>query len=467
MRVLILGINYWPEQTGIGPFTTGRAEHLAALGHEVTVVTGFPYYPAWRVADGYRGMIAHREERAGVRILRTWLWVPHRVTALSRIIHEGTFLASSLVRALGARAKPDVLMVVSPPLSLTVAAIALGRAWRRPFVLLVEDLQPDTALGLGMLSSGALARTLFALERSAYRNAAVVATLNDAIRRRVIAKGVAADKVAIASHWAEPGLFTICDECDGARFRRAAGLGREFIAVHAGNMGVKQGLQVIVDAAALTRERERLLYLMVGDGAMRPALQQRIDGERLANIRLLPLLARERFRGLLAASELGLVTQRRVVGDNVFPSKLETLMAAGRPVVASVRHDSMAARVLNESGAGTVVEPENPHALSQAIVGLMHDRPRRAEMARRGREYARDVWDRSRALGGFAAVLEGAALSERRAVRAPSQPAAPVAIDVAPFQPTLRVNPRARTHAIAARTALQRTAAVFGIGKEH
>jgi colanic acid biosynthesis glycosyl transferase WcaI len=407
MRILILGINYWPEETGIAPFTTGRAEHLAALGHDVTVVTGFPYYPKWRVAERYRGALVQREERAGVRILRSWLYVPRRVNVLSRIVHEGSFLASATLRALGAGTRPDVLLVVSPPLSLAVAAIALGRAWRRPFVFHVEDLQPDAAIDLGMLPNGTLMRTLRMLERCAYRKAAVVTTLNGAMRNRIIEKGIAPAKVAIAAHWCDPELFTIADLSSGAR------RDGKFVALHAGNIGVKQGLGVILDAAALTRERDDLVYLLVGDGAMRPMLERRIAAERRANVRMLPLQPRERFRDLLAAAQIALVTQQRAVADIVFPSKVETFLAAGRPVVASVNAKSTVARVLCESRAGEVVEPENPEALSDAIISLMREPSRRDEMSRRGREYARDNWAPGRALDGFAAIVANARESQR------------------------------------------------------
>jgi len=425
MRILILGINYWPEETGIAPFTTGRAEHLAALGHDVTVVTGFPYYPEWRVAEHYRGAVVQHQQRAGVHILRTWLYVPRRVNVLSRIMHEGSFLASSTLRALAAGARPDVLLVVSPPLSLAIAAIALSRAWRRPFVFHVEDLQPDAAIDLGMIPSGALVRALRMLERSAYRNAAAVTTLNDAMRNRIIEKGVAPANVAIAPHWCDPSLFTVADASSGADPKRSAGRDEKSVALHAGNMGVKQGLGVILDAAALTRERDDLVYLLVGDGAMRPMLERRIAAERLAKVRMLPLQPRERFRDLLATAQIALVTQQRAVADIVFPSKVETFLAGGRPVVASVNAKSTVARVLCESGAGEVVEPENPQALSDAIMSLMREPSRRDEMSRRGREYARDNWAPGHALDAFAAILANA--HESRGADTHAKPPYPVA----------------------------------------
>jgi len=164
MRILVLGINYWPEEFGIAPFSTGRCEYLASRGHEVTICTGFPYYPEWRISDPYRGQITAKEARYGVTILRSWLYVPGRVTSTKRILHEGSYIAASLLRALGQR-KPDVLFVTSPPLGLSVAAVMLSRLWRIPYAFHVPDLQPDAAVDLGMLKDGKLVRALYGLER--------------------------------------------------------------------------------------------------------------------------------------------------------------------------------------------------------------------------------------------------------------------------------------------------------------
>ena len=218
MRVLALGINYSPDQTGIAPFTTGRCEYLAARGHQVRVCTGFPYYPAWRVRDADRGRLFAREAVNGVTVLRSYAYVPRRVTAARRILHEASFVASASLRALiGPR--PDVLFVVSPPLGLALPAVLLSRLWGIPYVFHVADLQPDSALDLGMLPPGLLARALYLVERLAYRRAALVTTLTDAMRRRIVAKGIAEAKVVLASDWADPALFSIPLRGGGEAFR--------------------------------------------------------------------------------------------------------------------------------------------------------------------------------------------------------------------------------------------------------
>src|ERR1700675_1435216 len=177
MRILVLAINYWPEQTGIGAVFTRRCEYLASVGHEVTVCTGMPYYPEWRIHPNYTGKVFSREEHNGVTILRSWMWVPRKVTSAKRVLFEGSFLASSLLRAVCSR-KPELLLVISPPLGLAVSAVLLSRMSKTPFVFDVQDLQPDAASDLGMLPRPVLP-ILYRLEAMAYRHAALISTVTD------------------------------------------------------------------------------------------------------------------------------------------------------------------------------------------------------------------------------------------------------------------------------------------------
>jgi len=404
MRILVLGINYWPDEFGIAPFSTGRCEYLASRGHEVTICTGFPYYPRWRIPDEYRGRIVEREERNGVTILRSWLYVPLRVTSAKRVLHEGSFIAMSLLRALGLR-KPDVLFVVSPPLGLSVPARMLSRLWRIPYVFHVADMQPDAAVDLGMLKHGKLVRLLHRLERLAYRKAALVSTLTAAMQERIVSKGIAPHKVVLFRDWTDPRLFDIALCGGGHEFRKAFGLRDRFIVVHAGNMGVKQGLDVVLGAAQRSRAVEDLIYLLVGDGAARAALEARADAMKLPNLKLLPAQPTQVFNDMLAATDIALITQQSVVADIVFPSKTIMLLAAGRPIVASLSEGSEVARVLREAQAGTVVAPEDSDALFEGVMALRQDARARAACGQNGREYARRSWDSQRILPELEAHL--------------------------------------------------------------
>ena len=401
MRILILGINYWPEETGIGAFTTYRAEYLASLGHDVTICTTFPYYPEWKVAPAYRGKLLHSESRNGVRIVRSYAYIPGSVTSAKRVLHEASFIASSLMRAFF-QARPDVLLVVSPPLGLALNAFILSRLWRIPYVFDVEDLQPDAAAELGMLPTPILT-AMYKVERLAYRNAALVSTLTTGMQRRIIEKGVPDASTALFEPRADESLATISSD-EGLAFRTKYSLDGKFIVSHSGNMGVKQGLGVILDAATLSQSDDSTVFLIVGDGAVRAKIQQRARELELSNLRFLPLLDSNEFRGFLKASDICLVTQQRTVSDMVFPSKTVTYLTAGCPVIASVNKDSEIAKTIEESKAGLIVEPENPQALLSAIHRLKTDDL--AIYGRNAQEYASRRWSSERVLGFFEARLK-------------------------------------------------------------
>jgi colanic acid biosynthesis glycosyl transferase WcaI len=392
MKILVLSINYWPEETGIGPLITSRCDYLASRGHEVTVCTTLPYYPQWRVCEPYDGTVWQRESHNGVDIIRSWSWIPRQVTSLRRIIFEVTFLIGNLIAALRS-GKPDLLLIESPPLGLGLTAAFLKRFWRIPFVYDVMDLQPDAAADLGMLRDGRLMRFLYRLEKFAYNQATLVSTLTDGMRRRIVAKSIAPDKVTLFPARADSGVLEIRREVDGEGIRRTLGLEDTFVVLYTGNMGVKQGLDVIIDAAQLSQERPDIVFLFAGDGAVRREIEARAAALGLPNVRFLPVQPRQQLFQILAAADLCLITQQRCVADIVFPSRTVTFMAAGCPVIASVNEGSAVASILQQSGAGLVVAPEEPLRLFEAITNLQSDPLRRDEMSKAGRRFARENWD--------------------------------------------------------------------------
>jgi colanic acid biosynthesis glycosyl transferase WcaI len=399
MRILVLTINYWPEQTGIGAVLTHRCEYLASQGHEVTVCTAMPYYPEWRIHPGYTGKLFFSEERNGVNILRSWLWVPRKVTSAKRIAFETSFLASSLLRAIRKR-KPDVLLVTSPPLGLGISAVLLSRWWKVPYVFDVQDLQPDAAADLRMLP-GPVLPLLYRLEAMAYRNAALISTVTEGMRNKIIVKGTPADKVVVVPPTADSSLFDVGTLISGDEFRRKHNLGGRFVVGHCGNMGVKQGLDLVLDAAVRLKEQRDLVFLLAGDGAKKASLEQRAAALGLDNVRFLPLQDTPTFLEMLAAMDVGLIVQRPTVSDIVFPSKTVTLLSAARPVIAAVNDNSEIGVVIQNSRGGVVVEPEGPHALADAAQIFLSDPEKRFAMGEYGRQYALQHWEKNRVLSAF------------------------------------------------------------------
>ncbi|HEY8834608.1 MAG TPA: glycosyltransferase, partial [Chthoniobacterales bacterium] len=194
MRVIVWGINYAPEFTGIAPHSVALCEFLLRQGHDVEMVSSFPYYPTWQKRPEDRGRIYRTDVVNGVSVHRCWHFVPARVSALKRIVHEGSFVFTSTLRALFLRS-PDVFVVVSPPLPLGVAAWFVSKLKRAPFVFHVQDMQPDAAVGLGMLKQNWFTRALYGLEAFAYRHAARVSGITRGMLATFRSKGVAESKL--------------------------------------------------------------------------------------------------------------------------------------------------------------------------------------------------------------------------------------------------------------------------------
>jgi colanic acid biosynthesis glycosyl transferase WcaI len=363
-----------------------------------------PYYPQWRVSEPYKRALWRREFHNGVKILRSWSWIPKQLTSAKRMAFETTFLMGNLLTALSAR-KPDLLLVESPPLGLALSATLLKRLYGAPFVYDVMDLQPDAAAELGMLGDGMLMRSLYRIEKLAYNQAVLVSTLTEGMRRRIVEKSVAPGKVGLFAARADSALLQLRRGSGGESFRRKHGLEGRFVVLYTGNMGVKQGLGVILSAAQLSQDRPEILYLFAGDGAVRTDTESRAVELRLGNVKFLPVQPREQLFQMLAAADVCLITQQRTVADIVFPSRTATFMAAGCPVVASVNPGSEVASILERSGAGLVVAPEEPLPLFEAIASLRSDARRRNEMGEKGRLFAREHWDEKMVLSEMESEL--------------------------------------------------------------
>lgn len=387
MRIIVWGINYAPEPTGIAPFNAGLAEWLAERGHEVEMVTTFPYYPAWRKQPGDRGRLYRTERAAGVTVRRCWHFVPARVTALRRMLHEASFLATSLARVLTLR-RADVIVAVAPPLPLGVPVWLVSRLWRRPYVFHVQDLQPDAAVALGMLKPGRFTRLLYALEGFAYRKAAAVSGISDGMLAAFRAKGVDDARRVFFPNWvpdtlpgaAAPEVRAAARAAFDAKHGIAPGA---FLLVYSGNVGMKQGLGVLLEAAGTGAAA--LHWVVAGDGAGKEALVQLAAERGMAAVRFLPLQPDDAFAEMLIAADACVITQQKGTGQFFFPSKLLTALGRAKAILAVADADSELARAVEEGGFGVVAAPDDPAAVARAAATMAAaGEAQRAEWGRNG-----------------------------------------------------------------------------------
>jgi len=355
-----------------------------------------------------------------VRLRRCWLYVPAKVGALKRMLHEASFVTLSLLRALAAR-RPDVYVIISPPLLLGVAAWIVGLLKRAPFVFHVQDLQPDAAVGLGMLRRGWLTRALYGLEACAYAGAARVSGISGGMLEMFRRKGVPEKKLLYFPN----GVELARELPSRGRFRARHGISDDaFLALYSGNLGVKQGLDVLVEAARLLGSRpNRVRIVIAGDGARRAHLEQMIGASGLRNVLLLPLQAEPEYREMLADADCCVITQQQGSGAFFFPSKLLAALAVAKPVVTVADEMSELARAAHDGGFGVNIAPEQPQALAAAIEELAGSGAgsRLAALGEAGLQFVQR-FEMERVLSDFTAelaTLAPASARDRRAVPHP------------------------------------------------
>ena len=386
MKILIYGLNYAPELTGTGKYTAEMAEALAALGHDVRVVCAPPYYPEWKVADGFTWWRSRREVMRGVQLWRAPLWVPKRPSGLKRLMHLASFAAASLP-ALAAHVhwRPQVVMTIAPSLINAPAALALSYVTRARSWLHIQDFEVDAAFDLGLLKSKGAGRIALALERWLMRRFDVVSSISDKMIRRAVDKGVADESSFHLPNWVDTTAIYPLDR--RSEFRRELNIGEHtMVVLYSGNMGAKQGLEVLAETAAALAHREDIVFVFCGNGATKAQLQSRCA--TLPNCRFMCLQPVERLNELLNLADIHVLPQRGDVADLVMPSKLTGMFASARAVIAMAQqgtelHDAVTTR-------GVVVPPENVAKLAEAIEMLVEDPALRAHFGAEGRRFAQE-----------------------------------------------------------------------------
>jgi colanic acid biosynthesis glycosyl transferase WcaI len=412
MNILILGLNYRPESTSIGPYTADLAEHLQSSGHNVRVITGFPSAPQWKVWNEYSGKRFMRELINGVPVTRTYVYVPSNPRKTSqRILFDCSFAASALL-GMVTRWRPTVVVAISPPLQLGLTALLIGKLTQARVFVQIQDLVPDAAVAVGALHPGSLTlRAAQALERFVYRAADGIGVICEGMRRNLIAKGVPADKVETLPNYIDLAFIGPASAANGFRSRFGIGF-KQFLAMYSGSVAGKQGLQTFVQAAVALKNESGVTCCLIGDGPYLPKLKQIAQDLSPQQFLFLPLQPRESLASQLSAADVLVITQQKVIRDVVFPGKLLYYMAAGRPILAAVSEDSETGRFIQENEVGLVVPPEDPDRLAEAIKWMQAHPARTREFGLNGRRVVESRFDRRVVLNRMAASLVGRPLNQ-------------------------------------------------------
>ncbi|GAB4235467.1 MAG: glycosyltransferase family 4 protein [Elainellaceae cyanobacterium] len=399
MRILIYSYNYYPEPIGIAPLITELAEGLVSRGHEVRVVTGMPNYPQRQIYPEYRGKLYCTEERNGVIIQRSSVWIRPQPGLMTRMLLDGSFMASSIVQALRGW-RPDVILLTIPPLPIAIPASVLGWLYSCPIVLNVQDILPDAAVHVGLIKNKQAIRVFELLEKYAYRTAHKISVITDGFTENLLKKGVSIDKIRCIPNWVDVQFIRPLPKSNNP-FRKVHGLANKFVVMYSGNIALTQGLQTVIHAAVQLRHVPEIVFVVVGEAKALDALWQLCMEHQLDNVRLLPFQPREQLPEMLAAADVGLVMQKQNVIAFNMPSKIQVLLASGRPIIASVPSTGTAAKAIWQSGGGVVVEPEDPTVLADAILDLYKNPAKVEVLAQQGRRYAVSQYSFDQALNRY------------------------------------------------------------------
>jgi len=413
-RILILSIYHDPEPI---PKTAELARELQRRGHDVTVVTAFPHYPSGRLYPGYRLALWRWERRDGVRVLRTFIYPYHGRRSYLRMLNYLSWMLSSL-QAAWLTPRCDVLYVWHPPLTVGVSAWVISRLKRVPFVYDVQDLWPESALASGLMRPGALVNMLYRLADWVYRRAPRILVVSDAAANHLRERGVDPSKIAVAHHWVETEPFARPSTRD---VRAEFGWGGRFTVMFAGNLGMVQGLETVIDAAALLRDdpaAREVHFVLVGDGADRPRLEKLVTDRALPNVTFAGRHPVDEMPAFMRAADALLVHLRpSEIADHAIPTKILSYMAAARPVICAT--GGAAADLVRAAGAGCVTAPGDPRALADAVLDLARrPPPARERLGSNGREYLLAHFERQMVIDGYERILLELAGSQRRGASA-------------------------------------------------
>ena len=401
MHILLLNEYYPPDTSATAKMAAQVAEKLAER-HDVTVVAGRPSYdPEPGVSAAYPFALLHRTTRNKVAVECVGSTIYSRHKMRERVTNYLSYLALAVPRALALN--PDVILAMTDPPVAGLAGAFIARLAGKPFVYNIRDLYPDMATGGKIVRESRWVERWEGMHRRALKQAARVIVLGDDMRARILAKGVAAERVVVVRDGA---TFAVVSAERGDPVVQEIRGGFPFVALHAGNLGFYGAWDTLLKAAVMLRN-ENAGLVFIGDGANRAALAAEAEATGAANVRFLPFRPIEQLPQVMMAGDVHIVTVKRGLEGIVVPSKLYSILAAGRPVLAVAAAQSDAARIVVESGCGLAADPDDPAAVAAAVRELRSDPARLADMGRRARETAAK-YARVNELEKFAAIMEDA-----------------------------------------------------------
>lgn len=415
MRILFLSHYFPPEGNAPATRVAALTSRWVAAGHEVTVITGVPSVPDGVVYPGYKNRCLPQEEQyERVRVIRVWTWLAPNKGTVRRILNYLSFMISASLRAIFL-SRPDVLIATSPQFFCGWAGVLCHWAYRlrapfaskrTRFFLEIRDIWPESIGAVGAMSEGRMFRLLEFLEKRMYAAADHIVTVGDGYRRRLLERGVRHDRISIVMNGVDRDLLEAQPPTPEV-VRRQWALDGKFVCSYIGTIGMASGLEIFLRAARLLREmgRDDIRLLAVGDGAIREELQAQADLENLTNVIFTGRRTKAEMPMFLAATDLCFVHLRKnPLFETVIPSKIFEAFGMHRPILIGVDGDSR--KLVEDSGGGVAIPPEDEHALVESIVHFAANRSKLTQMGEAGHHYVLEHFDRDHLASEYLQLLE-------------------------------------------------------------
>ncbi|MBR9911296.1 MAG: glycosyltransferase WbuB [Gammaproteobacteria bacterium] len=372
MKILLYGLNYSPELTGVGKYTGELGSWLASQGHEVHAVVAPPYYPEWKVDKSYRAWWYQKEDIDGVAVHRCPIYVPGKPHTLTRLLHLISFALSSFFVLLRKWFwKPDVIIVMEPTSFCKPGALMLGKLTGAKTVLHIQDFEVDAMLGLCMMNLGRVEGLVRGIDNWLIRKFDVVSSISLSMLENARQKGAAEDALYLLPNWSDTDFVNATTSGDAMRAEWGFAANDQVV-LYSGNLGQKQGLEIVLEAADALRNRPEIKFVLVGAGGNLERLQAQAQSLNLDNVFFEPLQPWSRVPQLLAMADIHLVVQRKGAADVVLPSKLTNILAAGGHALVTAEAETELGRLAKlHPRIYTLVEPENPPVFIAALSDMI------------------------------------------------------------------------------------------------
>lgn len=399
MHVLFITPNFPPEVNAGATRTYEHCRRWRDAGHDVTVVAPAPNWPRGELYPGYRNKWRHEEDMQGIRVVRVWTWIHANEGVLGRTASFVSFMLRAALCASLMR-RVDVVVATSPHFFSGLAGMLTTWLRRRPFILEIRDIWPESVVAVGAMRRSLLIRFLEFLEQRMYQSASHIVTVGSGYREKLLERHVPAEKITVVPNGVDLTSWPLL-EADEELIARWRATGK-FVCGYVGTVGMAHGLEVILDAADRLQQqcREDVAFWIVGDGATRRHLEQDAERRQLANVVFTGQVSKQAVASVISSCDACLVHLRGTeLFRSVVPSKIFETMALNTPIIMGV--DGPAREIVLEADAGVPMTPEDPASLVQCVDELTRDRTR----YRSGRQYVSQFYNRDRFAESMLAVL--------------------------------------------------------------